>query len=379
MNDIKRALKEVLEDTKRFSQQSEDTVIQRIHQPQRKKWGVPLITVSFIALFLFFLGAYLWQPNQQAQFTRYFQEKMGDADYQVIFQEFNSLKDNDALVAFIQQEEDTEKIYLAYFDYQKKWRWLQTTGTQSKPYQGKESWTSTAQEPFMYAGVIDATEISQIIVGKQQATQIALQGNLVYWFAVSDKAARIIAKRTDNTWERLTELQSSNEPTYNIPIIDTLSDMQQVIELKTDTMDRGNREYYQSPIVIDPQFTKLERGDVITYTTQDGQQTISRVLGLPHETVEIINGTVVINTVSFAHPFMFATIMGETVYESYVEKLGNHLNNRETAKKTFFYSFPATQLSPTQIFVVPDNWARGAIEVISLEQVNGKVLGYQRQ
>lgn len=36
MNDIKRALKEVLEDTKRFSQQSEDTVIQRIHQPQRK-------------------------------------------------------------------------------------------------------------------------------------------------------------------------------------------------------------------------------------------------------------------------------------------------------------------------------------------------------
>ncbi|WP_042476379.1 S26 family signal peptidase [Bacillus ndiopicus] len=373
MNNIKRELKEVLEGKTRFTQKNENYVIQQVKQPKKKSWTILFTVASFVTLLALFIGTSLLQTDdKQAQFTRYFEEKMHGVNYEVIFQQFNYLKDNDALVAFIEYGEE-EKIFLAYFDYQNGWQWKQSTGVQSKPYLGKEFWSSTVQEPFMYAGIIDTTMIQQIIVGEQQATQIPLQDGFAYWFAISDKAARIVAKNSDNTWERLVgDLYSNLDQKEHIPLIDSLSGQQYTIELTTDAMEQGNNEYTHYPIVVDPQLDKLERLDIITYTASDGQQKISRVLGLPDETIEIINGSVVINAVVIPYKYMFAKIMGDAAYESYIGKFGDS----KAAKEIFFFNYPTTQLSEKEIFVIPDNWSADKIEIISLEQIDGKVLGY---
>lgn len=370
MNNIKRELKEVLEEKERFTEKNINYIIQQIQEPKRKNWTPLFVVASFVALLVLFIS--VKQPNdQQAQFTRYFESKMKDVNYEIIFQQFNYLKDNDALVAFIERHEE-EKIYLAYFEYQNGWQWRQTTGTQSKPYLGKEFWGSTVQAPYMYAGVIETAMLQQIIVGEQKATLIPLEDGLTYWFAVSDKAARIVVQDKNNVWERLAGDIYQDDSIKHIPLIDSLSEEQYAIKLTNDTMEQGNQEYTQYPIVADPKFDTLDRSDVILYTDKDGQQVVSRILGLPNETIEITNGTVVINTIPIPHYHMYAKIMGETVYESYIEKFKNPSN----AQEIFFYNYPVTQLSDNEIFVIPDNWSLDKIEKVSFEQVDAKVLGY---
>ncbi|MEC1179016.1 S26 family signal peptidase [Metasolibacillus meyeri] len=375
MNNIKRELKEVLEDKTHFTQKNENYVLQQIMQPKKKSWTTLFIAASFVTLLALFVGASLWQQTNEskAQFTHFFESYMGGRNYEVIFQEFNYLKEGDALVAFIERNEGG-KIYLAYLEYKNGWQWIQTTGTQSKPYDGKEFWGSTVQEPFMYAGVMETAEIKQIIVGEQKATLIPLTDGLTYWFAISDKAARIIVQNKDNTWERLAgDLYSRIDEIEHIPLINSLSGEQYAIQLTSNTMEQGKQEYTQYPIVVDPQFDQLDRLDVILYTAKDGQQVMSRVLGLPNETIEIINGSVVINTIPIPYHAMFAKIMGETVYENYIEKF----EDTENAQEIFFFNHAITQLSEKEIFVIPDNWSLDKIEAISLEQVDAKVIGYE--
>ncbi len=381
MNDIKRELAEVLEEQSLFSKESEERVIQKIQNPKKKSRKIWFTAISFAALLTIFIIGGLYKQNDsiQAQFTTYFEQKMDGKDYEVIFQEFDYVKKQDALVAFIERT-DVEKIYLAYLEYKDGWAWQQTTGVTSKPMDNQNPWGSRGSRdhaPFMYAGIISNFDGNQIIVGQQEAEKIQLDNNFTYWFAVSDKAARIVVQNQHGQWKRLTDTFDTIEEDFNVPIVDSLSAKQTVLDLKTDTMDRGNKEYYRYPIVIDPEIDKLERGDIITYTNTKGQQTLSRVIGLPDETVEIINGTVVVNSVYFAQDYYFAKIMGETVYESYLEKLENYSINEQAAKEVFFYNFPQTTLGTNQVFVVPDNWARGTIEVISLDQLKGKVLGYE--
>ena len=82
-------------------------------------------------------GLYKQNDSIQAQFTTYFEQKMDGKDYEVIFQEFDYVKKQDALVAFIERT-DVEKIYLAYLEYKDGWAWQQTTGVTSKPMDNQQ-------------------------------------------------------------------------------------------------------------------------------------------------------------------------------------------------------------------------------------------------
>lgn len=382
MNDIKRQLKNVLEEEQRFTEKNENAVIESLQKRKKKNFNVYFIATSFITLVVLILIGNLWQQNTQlqAQFDRYFEQKMVDKNYDIIFKQLDYLHEEDALVAFIEYEEAREVIYLAYFEYNDGWNWIQTTGAQNKPYSHERLWGSTVQDPFMYAGVIETAELDKILVGQDEAHTIMLNDGLTYWFAVSEKAARIVVHKTTGEWIRLTHSISPDpNEDITIPIVDSLSPTQYIIELKVDTMDRGNKDYYEYPIVVDQTFDNIQRGEVVTYVNDDGQQTISRVLGLPNEQVEIKNGSVLSNTIHMAQDYMFAKIMGETVYEQYIEKMKEFQINEQEAKKIFYKNFPETKLNDNELFIVSDNWARGAIEIITFDQLRGKVAGYSRQ
>ena len=378
MNDIKRELTEVFKEQPSFNEVNEDRVLQKLQQPKKKQHSIWLIGVCFATLLIIFIvgGFYQNEDNLQAQFISYFEQKMDGIDYEIIFQQYDYVNNNDALVAFIERQDDEEKIFLAYLRYEDGWQWQHTTGVLLNPLSDYVRWSHSVSAPYLYAGVVQTSLTEQILVGQKPAEKIKLDNDITYWFAVSDKAARVVTQNHQGTWQRLTYDENTIEIT--VPIVESLSPSQQNINLKTDTMDRGNKDYYQYPIVVDSKIENIERGDVMTYINDDGQQTISRIVGLPNETVEVRDGTVVVNDVYYPDDYFFAKIMGETVYEQYLEKMKAFDINEQAAKETFFYNFSETKLQANELFVVPDNWARGKIEIINLDQLQGKVLGYER-
>lgn len=380
MNDIKRELTEVFKEQPSFNEVNEDRVLQKLQQPKKKQHSsIWLIGVSFAALVVLFIvgGFYQNKDNLHSQFMTYFEQKMAGKDYEIIFQQYDYVNKNDALVAFIEQQDNEEKIFLAYLQYEDGWQWQKTTGVKLNPLSEYDvQWSYSGNAPYLYAGVVQTSITKQILVGQKKADTIELPNDLTYWFVISDKASRVVIQNHQDTWRRLTSDENYDEIT--VPIVESLSPSQRNIDLKTDTMDRGNKDYYLYPIVVDSKIENIERGDVITYINDNGQQTISRILGLPDETVEIQDGTVIVNSIYSPYDYFYAKIMGETVYENYIEKMKSSNFNDQAAKDTFFYNFPETTLQANEVFVVPDNWARGKIEIISLEQLQGKVLGYEQ-
>ena len=59
-------------------------------------------------------------------------------------------------------------------------------------------------------------------------------------------------------------------------------------------------------IIIDRGFEKLERGDIVVflYPADQSKSFIKRIVGLPNETVEIRDGTVVVNGTSLDEPYV---------------------------------------------------------------------------
>ena len=55
----------------------------------------------------------------------------------------------------------------------------------------------------------------------------------------------------------------------------------------------------------------------------------------------------------------------------------NAIENEDAVKALFDYTMPEILLNDNEVLVVPDNWMRGKIEVISLANIKGQVLGYE--
>ena len=72
-----------------------------------------------------------------------------------------------------------------------------------------------------------------------------------------------------------------------------------VFEYKDGTMQRGNVEYQAFPVVIEPKVDELRNVDVVYIETEDGEQKLTRIVGLPGEKAAIRNETVVVNTIPF--------------------------------------------------------------------------------
>ena len=69
---------------------------------------------------------------------------------------------------------------------------MQTSGTPKKPLNDIFNWSSRVSAIYMYSGVIQTTEVKKVIVGQQAAKLIPVDDGLTYWFAVSDKAERVV-------------------------------------------------------------------------------------------------------------------------------------------------------------------------------------------
>jgi signal peptidase I len=86
---------------------------------------------------------------------------------------------------------------------------------------------------------------------------------------------------------------------------------------RADTMDRGNHDYYDTLIVIDPAYYKennVSRGDVVFFE-ENGHEIVLRVIALPVEKINVNRGQIYINGKSLDAFYGKAHRLGKDVAE----------------------------------------------------------------
>ncbi|CEG26246.1 signal peptidase I [Bacillus sp. B-jedd] len=160
-----------------------------------------------------------------------------------------------------------------------------------------------------------------------------------------------------------------------------------VIAYGGQNMDRGNYDFVsidgERKAVLE-KTTDVKRGDIIyfNYPEDDGlplynpDDYLARVVGLPGETVEIIDGQVFINGKKLVAFYAKAARVGLDM-KSYFAKVNDQSNLKE---EDFKVNMPPVKVPDSAVFVLSDDWIRGTgshnFGPVEKSEIKGKVLGY---
>ncbi|MEO4052860.1 signal peptidase I [Solibacillus sp. CAU 1738] len=189
--------------------------------------------------------------------------------------------------------------------------------------------------------------------------------------------------------ETITDSITSSE-VLTVPISDNLF----TIEWLSDAMDRGNHDFETSAhdlLVIDPTIRTNKRGDVIYYQMPEEMllqnpniptQYLGRIVALPGESIEIINGQVWIDGKILNTFYGKATKHGldEEAYFNKVDE--SNIVNAEETRKYFSTSAPLTNVKEGEVYILVDQWWRGTDSrhygALDTKEIIGVVLGYEQ-
>lgn len=168
-----------------------------------------------------------------------------------------------------------------------------------------------------------------------------------------------------------------------------------LVDWASDNMDRGNHDYdtyVHSRLVVDLDYTDVQRGDVIYFNTpefesenpnlnlEDSQ--ISRVVGLPGETIEIKNGKVFINDRKLDYFYSTVTYFGMDEEEYFAKSTDDSKADEERQKEYFSTDMKSFLIPNDSVFVLGDSWWRSSdsrsFGALPMDEIKGKVLGYEK-
>lgn len=198
-----------------------------------------------------------------------------------------------------------------------------------------------------------------------------------------------------------TENQSAEENTakgYNIkPVIKLVEPTGNflLLDWANDNMDRGDHDYdtyVHSRLVVDLDYSNVQRGDVIYFNTPEfesenpnlnlGESQISRVVGLPGETIEIKDGKVFINDRKLDYFYSSVTYFGMEEEEYFTKVTHNSKADEERWEDYFSTDMKSLFIPNDSVFVLGDSWGRSSdsrsFGALSMIEIQGKVLGYEK-
>src|SRR5690606_18879944 len=123
------------------------------------------------------------------------------------------------------------------------------------------------------------------------------------------------------------------------------------------------------------------RGDVVVYETEtfDGRDlTIGRIVALPGEKVEVVEGQLYIDDQKLETFYGHASRLGFSSNEEYNEALieGGASQNVDSMKDILSQSIEAFTLGEGEVYVTGDDWFRSRQQVIKVDEIEAEVLGY---
>lgn len=176
-----------------------------------------------------------------------------------------------------------------------------------------------------------------------------------------------------------------------VPEIDTFSDYEEplkVFDFKSDAMDRGNHEYAAYPLLIDPLAYNTEdisRGDVVVYEYEFSNgimKTVSRIVGLPGESIEILDGQIFIDgrkLETFYGKAHRAGTSSSAEYKTWFEKNTSSNSTSSGLEDIFHLEMEQIKLAEDEVFLVGDDWFRGSRHSVEIADLEGKVIGYYKE
>ncbi|OHX48578.1 hypothetical protein BB776_04580 [Planococcus salinarum] len=162
----------------------------------------------------------------------------------------------------------------------------------------------------------------------------------------------------------------------------------EVVEIKSDAMDRGNHDYSEHPLLVDPQAypanaaKEAARGDIIAFEgpSFDGTHwSIGRIVALLGEEVEVVDGQIFINDQKLETFYGRAHRVGTSSTEEYLEWFEANTSPESTTtgmEEIFQMDIAQVTLAGDEVYVVGDDWFRGSQQIIKVNEIQAEVLGY---
>ncbi len=389
MSNIKEQLKNVLEDEKRFTSMTEDKIISLIEQKHKRKsiLKIQMVFGAFIIASLLLVVMLIERDPEQTsspieenmtqleeQLLDTFSQMMVDQPHELLYYKVGFEEQNDAIVVY-QKVGSENKIETAIFErLEEEWQLAHTAIVVAE---SNQNWSVNGDGPYLVTGFMSASIIDKIFVGDQEVDVINLPNSMMYYASIQEQQVnRVVVKYTDNRYERLTP--NYVEPIAPIPVVVPMQH-HLLIQYDHDTMTRGDEEYMKYPVVVDPSITSFNRGDVVYSDDKISKPTISRIIALPGETIEVRNGTILINGSPLEEDLGYAKIDGEYIFEAYMENNTLESVNEEEIKRIFNSNVNPVTLKANQYMMVGDNWHRSGMALSDSKSIVGKVIGYNQQ
>ncbi|CAG9623305.1 S26 family signal peptidase [Sutcliffiella rhizosphaerae] len=182
----------------------------------------------------------------------------------------------------------------------------------------------------------------------------------------------------NNTASNAVIVDTETQP--EIKIIKNLTDETYTTHYVSENMNRGNFEYYDTEIVIEPlkNEKKINRGDILYFEDiSSGYEVIARVVGLSGEKIKISQGQVYINENILDTFYGKAHRLGMEREEYYevMDQNNGMTYNKPAMDEIFLYELPEIQLTENEYYVIPDDWTSGYMYQLNNDEIIGKVIG----
>ncbi|TFD94325.1 signal peptidase I [Jeotgalibacillus sp. R-1-5s-1] len=164
-----------------------------------------------------------------------------------------------------------------------------------------------------------------------------------------------------------------------------------VITFGSDSMDRGDHDYYKENELVVKEGVEIERGKVVYYHTPEiaieanpnlPEQNVARIVGLPGEEIEIKEGNVYINGAKLEAFYSEALVRGSNEDEYFDSISDENLVNREFFEEYFSMNTKKTKVGENEVYLLVDHWWRGTDSIdfgpIEKDQIIGEILGYSK-
>lgn len=186
-------------------------------------------------------------------------------------------------------------------------------------------------------------------------------------------------KSSDPDTETIEKVVDENT-SPDIEVVETISPDMVTHRYTADHMDRGNHDYYDKPLVIDPNVNSadIQRGDVVFYEGKESEGEVARVVALPGEKVAIKKGQIYIDD-KMLDAFYGKAHRAGLNQEAYIEKMKESQGNdydEKSATEVFELNKEEIELTDDEYYVVSDDWLRGDQTILKAQELIGKVIGY---
>lgn len=371
MNKFQKERK-VLFDGRKLSDKSKLTVIEAVHAPtkQKKQWVPAVVATSIIGIASFLLlvpeneKKIEIAENQQAftmdEFAKQYEKEWQIKNMELIYEQSSFITKNDGFI-IVKEEIDGSPYYHFVRGEFENSQWQiedQITLFGDNPLQ----WVPFSLENRPHkVGIIADDQVEKIFVGNEEAIIIEANDGSRVWIARANSEYTPVYKQVSGEKQRIPSFYITHYSS-RVQILEPIGNNTSY-RYERNTMTRGNNEYNEFPIVIDPYFYAehpYKIGDVIAID-RDGEMEVTRIISTDKQQNEIIEDTFVYSNSTNQNEnlfFLWPTYDGDT---------GIFKNSHET-----FQPFNADE-----VFISPDNWAsKGYRGVFPKEKIMGKVLGY---